>query len=571
MLPIIAASVVSFSLGEGRIIGGDILSITPTIKSLALGGAGTAGFFGGSVFSNPAGLPALKNQDLNLSYVYWQKNVSYSGFSYAYPLTGWPWQRVVSISSRYLYLSRKLSMENILPQPAAAAATAYTEVSLAYAQNLGDWKMRKVMAGLKLNFLLENNKPDQKKFYTADIGFLYSTPVENLNLALSAQNIGQKINFIEEGNRLPRLLKLGSAYTLKIGQKSSFDFLVDLNVPNHYKTFVSVGGELKLRPGIALRAGYQSRREEKIEENWKTRLRSGVGFSKGGGRLDYTYASGELLGKNEHALSLGVSFGSPTKDKDTIRKEEKIAFYLLQGDLHRREGDLMVAAGEYKNVINLDSQNKKAKEGLSEIIKSFYVRAKDSFEGGSYEESLMQWERILQIFPEHKGAKSYFDLTQQKIQELKDKKREEELKEEQNRLNTEQRKKELKSYDIWDPAPQPSVTQEKGVINRQPKPKKLPVSKRSMKNGANNIKKEEPLLKEEKNTDEPKVDSQENIHFINRNRQDQAEKSLTKGIGFYEDENYLEALKEFGKVLRLDPSNGKAKEYLEKVKIKIEK
>lgn len=535
LLPLLLINLSSFTKGAEKINGANILSIVPSARISALGGSAVAGEM------------EAERQNLTLSYVYWPKNLNYAGFFYFYPSSGWPGQRIIGISSRYLNLNNFVNKTD-----------RYLQAGLSYAQNLGNWKVRKILAGINLNFFQQRFAREQKNFYTVDLGILYKTPVENLNMGIGFQNVGQKLDFLGEENNLPFLTKIGTAYTVKMKKNSSLNFLLDLNFPHHYNSYINVGSELNLTSYLAFRWGYQSKRGTKIEPGIKTRLRYGLGLNKWGIKIDYAFAPKELLQENGHSLGIGISFGAPRKDKAALNKEEKIALYLQRGDQYRREGDLMVAAGEYKNVLGLDPENKAAKEGLGEIVKAFYMRGKDAFESERYDESLIQWERILQVFPEHKGAKIFLELTKTKIEELREKNQSEELKKEEEQKGIEQRKKETQSYDLWKDIP-------KLPTNNELKEGQEPDRNRQIISSE-----QQPEKKEPETQAEPSVPEGETNPFIEKTKRNLAQKYLTIGINFYKNNQFPEAIKEFEKVLQLTPENEAAKDYLEKAKNKLE-
>jgi len=96
--------------------------------------------------------------------------------------------------------------------------------------------------------------------YAVDLGGLYQSPNKKLNLALSLQNTGTKLQMedLEQADPLPQNLKLGISYRLLNDSSHRLIFGVDLNKPTFSDSslFFNLGTEYWYRDLLALRLGY---------------------------------------------------------------------------------------------------------------------------------------------------------------------------------------------------------------------------------------------------------------------------------------------------------------------------
>lgn len=99
--------------------------------------------------------------------------------------------------------------------------------------------------------------------YAVDLGGLYQSPSEKLNLALSLQNTGTRLQMedLEQADPLPQNLKLGISYRPVNNDSHNLVFGLDLDRPTTTggSIFLNFGTEYWYRGIIALRLGYLSK------------------------------------------------------------------------------------------------------------------------------------------------------------------------------------------------------------------------------------------------------------------------------------------------------------------------
>lgn len=139
--------------------------------------------------------------------------------------------------------------------------------------------------------------------YTLDLGVLYKTPLEGLNVGLVAQNIG----FVRKGysdafqDALPVNFKLGFSHQLA---HLPLILLGDVNIPNDNKAYFSVGGEFAIAGTMFIRTGYNSMLND-FSDN-KAGLSAGTGLLWRGYHLDYSYSFFAELGEVQRISVTGA-------------------------------------------------------------------------------------------------------------------------------------------------------------------------------------------------------------------------------------------------------------------------
>ncbi len=143
--------------------------------------------------------------------------------------------------------------------------------------------------------------------FAVDFGALSSLIVQRFRLAFTAANIGTKMKFDQEAERLPLALRIGSSCQI------SGDWLgtLDLAFPIDNHPYVAIGTDYVLHPtsgmGLAGRLGYNSLTQGDI--SGVTGLSFGVGFLFEKLSLDYAFLPYGGVGLT-HRISLNFKWGS---------------------------------------------------------------------------------------------------------------------------------------------------------------------------------------------------------------------------------------------------------------------
>jgi len=124
--------------------------------------------------------------------------------------------------------------------------------------------------------------------------------IKNLNIGISASNIGSKIKYDNNSYDLPSVIKAGGQYTFKLGENS-----LSTNLESDYwlnESIISggIGAEFMYKNFLALRAGYHLGDEEKTIPSYAS---AGLGAKLKHINLNFAY----ILADNNSALNKGVN------------------------------------------------------------------------------------------------------------------------------------------------------------------------------------------------------------------------------------------------------------------------
>ncbi len=214
-----------------------------------------------AVLWNPAGLTLLKEKEASFTYtnlaaVFDVEEASgmYDGFlGYAQPLGN---GAAFALSLQYQEQG-KIAYTTDSPEVLAEynLGANYAAI-LSYARRLSS----SLSCGVSFKFIRTRLWEIVGRAYAADLGGLYQSPNKKLNLALSLQNTGTKLQMedLEQADPLPQNLKLGISYRPINDSSHRLIFGVDLNKPTFSDSslFFNLGTEYWYRDLLALRLGY---------------------------------------------------------------------------------------------------------------------------------------------------------------------------------------------------------------------------------------------------------------------------------------------------------------------------
>ncbi len=154
--------------------------------------------------------------------------------------------------------------------------------------------------GLNVKYLSsELIEKEKARAYAIDLGF--SSPVNSrLRVGTALQNIGTQLKYAEEGNKLPRVARVGASLDLLTGHRP---LTLLLDVPyfmNETELRPAAGLELGIG-ALALRAGY--RKLDQVNE-----FSMGTGFVLGRFSIDYSFGLVQDL-DSQQRVNLSMKFG----------------------------------------------------------------------------------------------------------------------------------------------------------------------------------------------------------------------------------------------------------------------
>lgn len=243
-----------------------------------------------AIYYNPAGLAQVKGQEFLLVHNQWFEEINHEYLGFAHNISP---NRTLGGNITCLRIDDLIGRDDVGNK--TKNFNAYDlALGLAYGERLSDH----LLIGVHIKSIYQLNENISGSGIAIDLGWLYKTKI-NLDLGLSVQNIGTKIEFIDKKENLPLNLKVGIAYKLP----RIFVIAVDGNMPKDGDVSVNAGFEIVLLNLMALRAGYKSQTDMDTKEHWSY----GIGFKMGHSQIDYAFVPYGILG-DTHRLALLLKF-----------------------------------------------------------------------------------------------------------------------------------------------------------------------------------------------------------------------------------------------------------------------
>ncbi len=283
LLPVIAYS-------QGISTGSSYLRFPLTARSASLGETLVAEPRSiGSAGINPANLFRTTGGEILLTHTSWGQDVQTEYFSAGYAMSF----GTVGVS----LLSSSIPNIEIRDNPGQALGTfsarsAYLQAS--YATSIDST----VRIGVSGKFLYDKLYVEESSGYAFDVGILYESPIPGLLAGLSASNVGNMGQFVNQRSDLPVQVRMGIAYRFAVEQ---FDVLVASQFTREGQQLnnsAHLGLELNYRQMLALRIGYQTGYEARS-------LSAGFGLQYEWIKIDYAYIPFLYDLGNAHLFTLG--------------------------------------------------------------------------------------------------------------------------------------------------------------------------------------------------------------------------------------------------------------------------
>jgi len=287
-------SAVGAFAGEGAgTSSGVFLTLPADAVTAALGGAAAAAQPAPSaVLGNPAGLAGVESIGVEFSHALWLEGISYNTLAAAVPAAG----GTAALGLRYLSYGGIDALDNT---GAAAGSVSPRDmaVSVAWAGELGGgWAAG---AGGKY---VDSRIAASASTFALDAGVRYAAG--RLAAGVSVENLGGELKFGREAYPLPRVLKLGGAYSAPSGLR----LLADGNISGAGSGWVSAGAEYPYvlnSAQLVLRGGYNTRY---MAAGGLNGLSAGVGVKVRDFEFNYAFTAVGDLGV-AHQFGIGLRWG----------------------------------------------------------------------------------------------------------------------------------------------------------------------------------------------------------------------------------------------------------------------
>jgi hypothetical protein len=152
--------------------------------------------------------------------------------------------------------------------------------------------------GINIKYVLLNIADEEAKTITFDAGYQRNNVIKNLNIGFAIKNLGGRIRFYDNSEKLPLNLNLGVSYRITGG------FLIVGDISRwvyEKKTDFSIGSEYEFMNNIYLRCGYGG------NDKYLKSFKYGIGMNTGRMSISYAFIPGDKI-RDIQSLTLGAAF-----------------------------------------------------------------------------------------------------------------------------------------------------------------------------------------------------------------------------------------------------------------------
>lgn len=273
------------------------------------------------IYWNPAGLGIIERTQFSATHTEWLADTRYEWVGFAQSFTKWV---TVGVDAAFFYTGQiPRTIESTVGGYEEDGVFEYNNTNFRLAVGSGAYRRIRVGASFQVfqqevayERIVKQQLPDKKARSTfANFGILYE-PVDNVRIGVTVQNIGGEIEGLGERNeQLPRIIRFGAAYTMRVAQEGlpqeieaeqrSNKLIIagDVIKPVDQSIGVNVGVEYSFQNGFVLRGGYQSNTDFDLLSS----LRGGLGYLTPTYRVDYAFVPYGDIG-NTHRVTFTLSF-----------------------------------------------------------------------------------------------------------------------------------------------------------------------------------------------------------------------------------------------------------------------
>jgi tetratricopeptide (TPR) repeat protein len=266
-----------------------------------------------------------------------------------------------------------------------------------------------VYSGLGINIkALRSSLGDYiSEVLAADVGAIFILPqIENFSLGIAYKNLGPKIKFISEGYDLPQTLAFGTAYhednfyNLKVA--------LDYNMQTYSGNFFSAGTSISPIYFLSLRGGVKL-----TDESHNADVRVGFGLEFENIMIDYSYSPEQKLGGGTHNINLSWAVGKFNSQRTAYDYYMQNHFREAVG-LYRKK-DFIAARQKFYEILAVYPGHAPSKEYLGKIedalnavdeyrasiVNKYMKRGNKALEKGDVIEARKNFEYVLELDSEN--------------------------------------------------------------------------------------------------------------------------------------------------------------------------
>lgn len=349
-------------------------------------------------YYNPAGLSSLEESKVSLMTAMLSNSRSMQWFSYGRPLT----------NSALAFSVLMAGVSDIPGATLSAGIPALTgssfdssdmSVSASYAKKYGN-----ASAGMNLKYLSSSLDANSASGFGFDVGMNFK-PISKLSMGLVLQDVASSRKWDTVNNtseNIPTVVKLGTAYTVFDG---NMILAADISkISDEDAKQVNIGAEYKLSENLAARLGSDD-----------GNFTAGFGIGIGALALNYALRFEDIQSSsNRQYISLDYAFASSGYSGASARKSEEKSL------AKQRKAEQKAEKERLKAEKKADNERLKAEEKAAQTnaeMKEHYNKATKLYAAGKYKKAIKEWEKVLELDPQHKQSKDSIEKARRKLEE----------------------------------------------------------------------------------------------------------------------------------------------------------
>lgn len=480
-----------------------------------------------ALYYNPAGLNQLLKYELNSFYAPLWEDTNYNFLGYAHPLEK---MGTLALGMVNLTSGGFQKRETIESEP-----VGFSIIERAFFLGYGYTTANRLSLGTTIKTIQKNVAGYSGSAFGIDAGALYKFLGSRFTVGVNFQNLmAPAPKLKEEEDKHPLYSKFGVAYKTEFPKTARDDRLIvaaDIDYSSYILAKNHFGVEYWYNPVFAARMG------KDIQSN----VTFGFGVNVAHFIFDYAMAAHDLGVSHRFGLTYRFGYiGEAQYSKDAI-KEKVIALDQSGIELYNAR-KYALALAEWEKALVWDPQNKEIQDKVNQVsaeletivnrklIEQHLSRAYVLFEEGKLVDSMEEWREVARLDPANERVKEYIVKINEKL-----------AKDDQEILKEREKEKEIVKINSLIKNGDAFV--DKGIYNEA-----LLEYQKAL------------AINPEHLTANKKIsDVQIKIKAIVREHYDRGEQ-------FYKNGERGNAAKEFWTVLRFDPANAGAKEFLDRIK-----
>lgn len=274
--------------------GASFLKIGVGAKNISTGNVGILTTDVTGAYYNPATLTLNTQTEFHFTHNSWMNDVTNQYFATKFIL--WQIPFAFSISN---FRIEDIEVYTNPGEPEATFRANFLAANFSTAIKISE----KLSVGTTIKYLYEGIYTNEATGYGFDFGGYYSNIFENVNLAISLQNLGSISEFRAEKIELPTSVSFGADYQIPFEEfkvDSKF-ILATKQYFNNEPTHFHYGTEFAYDNLFFIRAGYFSGYEAKSYS-------AGIGLNWKNIQLDYAYSPFDYSLGNSHIISFSYNY-----------------------------------------------------------------------------------------------------------------------------------------------------------------------------------------------------------------------------------------------------------------------